>query len=67
MCMMHDVLCAGAGLCNRYGITVADLLNKLDAFLITEDMDVLTLESLGKFEQGVRTTANKVPISFAKW
>jgi hypothetical protein len=44
-------------LCNKYNTSVSDLLNKLDAFLVTQELQELTLESLGKFEQDVKATA----------
>lgn len=54
------LIITGAVLCNKYYISVADLLNQLDAFLVTEDVQEITLESFGKLEQEIKGLATKV-------
>ena len=49
-------VCAGAVLCNAYGVSVEHLLNDLDAFLVSQDANELTLESFGSFEQTIKST-----------
>jgi hypothetical protein len=46
-------------------LPVGDLLNKLDAFLVTQDVQDLTLESFGKFEQEVKSSLTKVVLAQA--
>lgn len=43
-------------MCNMYSLSVDDLLNKLDAFLVTQDLTKFEKEHVGKFEQDVRST-----------
>jgi hypothetical protein len=51
-------LCVGAVLCNKYSLSPADLLNQLDAFLVTQDVQDLTLETFGRFEQEVKNASS---------
>jgi hypothetical protein len=45
-------------LCNKYSLSPADLLNQLDAFLVTQDVQDLTLETFGRFEQEVKNASS---------
>lgn len=55
--MMFDL---GVALTNRFPQSADDLLNRLEAFLINNNRDTLTSDSMGKFEMYLHQENQKV-------
>jgi hypothetical protein len=45
-------------LCNKYSTSASELMNQMDAFLVDNECESMTLELLGKFEQQVKNSKN---------
>lgn len=53
----------GVAICDKYHITIEDMIGKIEAHLINNSIDILTLEKIGKFEQEVHRESSKVNIT----
>ena len=50
----HNV--AAIALCNKYNVNATEIMNQMDAFLVENESESMTLELIGKFEQSVKNS-----------
>lgn len=56
--VLHVKLPAGVALCNRYPQTILEFLGRLEAFLMNSNVQSLTLDQVGAFEQSLHKDLN---------
>ena len=54
------VMAVGISLCEKFSLTVKELIESLDAFLCNTDASTLTNDNMGKFEQHIMQSQTKV-------
>jgi hypothetical protein len=50
----------GVALCEKYSIEMTDVVGRIEAFLINNTLEILAIESFGKFEQEIHRESTKV-------
>lgn len=55
----------GVALCNRYPQTAMEFLGRLEAYLMNSNVQSLTLDLIGQFEQSLFKDLNNVRITLA--
>jgi hypothetical protein len=50
----------GVALCEKYSIAMTDVIGRIEAFLINNTLEILAIESFGKFEQEIHRESTKV-------